>query len=132
MSAKNTKYEKDGVIINKNCYIDKFFCKEGSKIWTIILKGEEVLHREGGPARITCHRKENIKTKAYYVNGIVHREDGPAWVCYNENGEILYEEYYLNGKLLMGNDNFTKESIDNTNKKFMKLLKEYYAEEIWS
>jgi hypothetical protein len=85
-------------------------CNEtGTKVWM----KHGVLHREGGPATISCngarcawyengvlHRAEGLPAitwgsdRQYYVHGKLHRTDGPAVIMYEK------EEWWENGELL--------------------------------
>jgi len=76
------KYEKEGEIIEISHMIGELFLFKGDRIWTIILNGKEVPHREEGPACIVYDCDGKVKCEQYYINGKRHREDGGGmyWV----------------------------------------------------
>jgi len=125
------KYEKEGEILERDCCIGNVPCIKGNQIWTVKLNGEEVLHRDGGPARIYYHDNDGeISVEFYYINGKVHREEGPARIWYYKK-EIFHEEYYLNNEYLFAANKFSEIQINKTKIMFEKKVKEYLMKELY-
>ena len=61
-------------------------------------------HREIEPAVIEYYENGTIKEKQWYVNEEQHRIDGPAWITYTENGDVSTEYYLQNNLLFREND----------------------------
>jgi len=146
------KYHKEGQIIPQFYTIKDHYFRKGDKIWTVILNGIEVLHREDGPAFINeecqvyyfkgmIHRDDGTAFKSYYdtgeicweiyyINGVCHREDGPAKIKYDKNGNILFVSYYLKGNTKL--DSYSSIcSLDQLEEKFGKILIEYKNEQMY-
>jgi len=93
------KYTKSGVKLKSPYVIRDNYILSGSTIWTITINGEELLHREDGPAIIYYYEGLKIWGEEYYINGKKHKEDGPAVIYYKNNKEIYSETYFYNGKI---------------------------------
>ena len=78
----------------KNFYTSGQLLEEG---YYITVNGEELLHREDGPAYIMYYEDGTKGREQYFVYGDFHREDGPAATIWFEDGKLSAEKYFVNG-----------------------------------
>jgi len=99
--------DKANYKLDYDYYFGDYFVFAGSLVWTIDINGNELLHREDGPATIWVFPDGTIRHEGYYLFGKPHKEDGPANLWYNSEGKLIDEEYCLNGEVLFFNRDMT-------------------------